>query len=549
MRNLRYSLLVLAALLLTDSAFAADLLGPERPIHDVVDHYLDAQLAEQGIKPAAAADDATVIRRLSLDLAGRIPTAAETSTYLAATDPDKKIRLVERLIASPAFVRHLATELDAMLSSPDSRRGSGNLRDYLVRALKENRSWDLIFRDLILAEEKEPVQKGASAFLKSRIKDLDSLTTDVSVLFFGVNISCAKCHDHPLVPDWKQDHYYGLKSFFNRTFEAGAFLGERDAGVVQFKTTKAVTKTAKLMFLTSKVIEDPGARPLTPDEIKALKDAEKKKRRPAQGKNAGTPPPAPRFSARAALANLALQPDQREFFAKSIVNRLWHRLFGLGLVSPIDQMHSENPPSHPELLAWLARDMADHGYDLRRMIRGLVLSKAYARSSRWEGDRAPSPRSFAVARLRALTPMQMATSLRLATTSPEQLPGTLKPDELERRIEGYENGARGMASLFEQPRDDFQISITEALLFSNSERMQRELLANSKDRLLGRLAELKNDEEVVETAVRNILTRPATSDEKRVMIDYLASRRDRLPEAQRQMVWALLTSAEFRFNY
>ncbi len=506
-------------------------------------------LVEQGIKPAPPADDASLIRRLSLDLVGRIPTAVETDAYLAAKEPDRTIKLVERLMASPAFVRHQVNELDAMLTSPDARRGGGSIRDYLTRALKENRSWDLIFRDLILADEKDPAQKGAGVFLKSRIKDLDRLTTDVSVLFFGVNISCAQCHDHPLVTDWKQDHYYGLKSFFSRTFEAGPFLGERDVGVVQFKTTKAETKTAQLMFLTGKVVDDPGARPLTPAEIKALKDAEKKNRRPTKGKNAGTPPPPPRFSARLALANLAIQPDQREFFAKSIVNRLWHRFFGLGLVTPVDQMHSANSPSHPELLAWLARDMAEHGYDLRRMIRGLVLSKAYARSSRWEGERWPSPRTFAVARPRALTPMQMALSLRLATTSPEQFPATLKPEEQERRIEGIETSARGMAGLFEQPRDDFQISVSEALLFSNSDRIQRELLANGKDRLLGKLAELKTDEQVVETAVRNILTRPATTEEKRILTDYLASRRDRLPEAQRQMVWALLSSAEFRFNY
>ena len=112
---------------------------------------------------------------------------------------------------------------------------------------------------------------------------------------------------------------------------------------------------------------------------------------------------------------MSLQPDQREFFARALVNRTWYRLFGYGLVMPLDQMHSENPPSHPELLAWLARDTAEHGYDLRRLIRGLVLSKAYARSSRWESEEdAPQARLFAVARLRPLTPMQLALSLRVA---------------------------------------------------------------------------------------------------------------------------------------
>src|SRR5262249_47486760 len=198
----------------------------------------------------------------------------------------------------------------------------------------------------------------------------------VSVLFFGVNISCAQCHDHPLVQDWKQDHFYGLKSFFARTYEAGPFLGERDVALVQFKTTKNITKTASLMFLTGKVVEVPGAKPLSPEEQRKLADLMKKRPRRGQQGMPKAPPPPPKFSARAALADQALQPEQRDFFARSIVNRVWHRLFGLGLVSPIDQMHSENAPSHPELLAWLARDTADNRYDLKRLIRGLVLTKA-----------------------------------------------------------------------------------------------------------------------------------------------------------------------------
>ncbi len=105
------------------------------------------------------------------------------------------------------------------------------------------------------------------------------------------------------------------------------------------------------------------------------------------------------------------------------MNRIWHRLFGQGLVMPLDQMHSANPPSHPELLAWLARDLADHGYDLKRLIRGLVLSRAYARGSRWEGSEPPRPSLFAVALVRPLTPMQLATSLRLATVDPASSPG------------------------------------------------------------------------------------------------------------------------------
>ena len=101
------------------------------------------------------------------------------------------------------------------------------MRSYLTEAFTENRPWDRMFREMLLGIEGDTEQKrGPLQFVKSRVNDIDRLTTDVSSLFFGVNVSCAKCHDHPLVLDWKQDHYYGMKSFFERTYQAGEFVGE-----------------------------------------------------------------------------------------------------------------------------------------------------------------------------------------------------------------------------------------------------------------------------------------------------------------------------------
>src|SRR5262249_7163104 len=157
----------------------------------------------------------------------------------------------------------------------------------------------------------------------------------------------------------------------------------------------------------------------------------------------------------AQLVDVALRPAERGFFSKAVVNRLWARLYGRGLVAPVDQMHSANLPSHADLLEWLGRDFAEHGYDLKRLMRGLVRSKTYARSSRWEKGAPPKPFLFAVARVRPLTPSQLTLSMRLATTDPTSL--ELKADELEKRIEGLEQSARGFASLIEQPGDDFQI--------------------------------------------------------------------------------------------
>src|SRR5262249_34429034 len=129
MKLLRFTLPALAALLLAGPAFADDLLPPSKAIPEAVDHYIDLALKEQSVKPAPLADDATVLRRLTLDLAGRIPTVAELNAYLSSTEPDKKVQLVDRLIASGAFQRHLVNELDAMLAAPSAggrRGGSGS---------------------------------------------------------------------------------------------------------------------------------------------------------------------------------------------------------------------------------------------------------------------------------------------------------------------------------------------------------------------------------------------------------------------------------------
>ncbi len=520
------------------AARAADLLPPDRPIEEVVDHYLDVRLAQEGLRAAPTADDAALIRRLTLDLNGRIPTVAETALYVESTEPEKRARLVDRLMTSPGFVRHQADGFEAMLMAGTR----GELRAYLGLAFAENRPWDAVFRDLLLGDESDPGRKGASGFLKARVKDVDRLTSDVSSVFFGVDVSCAKCHDHPKVDDWKQDHYYGMKSFLDRTVEVGKFVGEREYGSVKFETTDGEEKRAKFMFLTGRVVEMAGAE----EPSKEAKQEEK--RRLDEAKKKKEAPPAPKVSARAKLVELALEPGERDFFARSIANRLWDRFLGVGLVIPLDQMHSENPPSHPDLLAWLARDTIEHRYDLRRLIRGLVLSQAYARVSLWESAEAPDRRLFAAAAVRPLTPLQLSASMWVATTDPAALPDDPTRDEHAKKVEDLSGRGRTLASAFARPGEDYQIGVSEALLMSNSDRL-KELLADGNDRLVGRLAKIADRRERIDLAVRSILSRPADDDEISLLGEFLARHEDRPVEGCRQLVWALLTGAEFRFNH
>lgn len=528
-----------ASLLLTsapDRLAADELLAPDQPVEAAIDHYVDAKLVAAGVSAAPAAPDAKLLRRTLLDLAGRIPTAAEAQAYTASVDPAKRLQLVERLVASPGFARYQAERFQHLLMGANN----GNLRDYLQAAFEENRPWNQMFRELLLGRDDDFEQKGALQFVRSRANDLDKLANDASTIFFGVNVSCAQCHDHPLVADWTQDHFYGMKSFFARTFDNGGLIGERSYGKLNYKTKSGESRDAKLMFLTGVVVEEPeSAEPndeQKKEEKKQLEELKKEKKAP----------PAPTFSRRAKLVETALAGSEPSFFARAIVNQVWNHYFGRGLVHPIDQMHSENPASHPELLDWLARDLVAHNYDLRRLSRGIVLSHAYARDSVWTSNERPPADLFAVGAIRPAAPLQYATTLRMAALNPDQLPADLDAVEFEKRVGGIVGDARGFASLFEQPGNDFQVSVDEALAVANGERFDKELLRDGADTLLHKLKSLDRPA-ALDLAGWTIFSRPLAAEETQAINAYLDARTDRPADALRQVVWAMLASGECRF--
>ena len=523
---------------------AGDLESADRSIHDVIDHYVHLKLKQQNVRSASLAEDFNFVRRVTLDLAGRIPTTAEAREYVESTAADKKLKLIDRLLASPDFAYHQRNELDSLLM--EGQRSSDEWRQYLLAAVRENRSWDQLFREMMIGRDDDPAQKTALTFLKQRAKSVDDMTDDTSRIFFGVSINCAKCHDHPLVPDWEQDHYFGFSSFFNRTYLTKKnTLAEKYSGGVKFKTTDGKEKQAKFMFLTGQVVDEPQVE----------KTAEQRKQEAAevkrQMKDAKAPPPTPpEFSPRAQLVTLALSESETPFFARSIVNRTWARFLGRGLYHPLDQMHSGNEASHPQLTGWLTRDLIAHFYDLKRLMRGIVLSDTYARSSRWDGaGDPPAAELFAVAQFRPLTPQQYALSLHVATANPDSFPIDVKPEEWAKRRESLEKAANGFAAKIERPGEHFLVSVDEALLFSNSDRIDRDFLRNSGDKLIGRLNAIGDRRQMIETAFWAICSRPPDAEETKTIEDYLSARKDRPEAAIQQTVWALITSPELRFNY
>lgn len=526
------------------SALWADdeLLPPDRPIAEVVDNYINSKLAENQIEPAAPATDEVFLRRLTLDLAGRIPTRPELDAYCESADPGKKTQAIERLLNAPDYSYQQRNRLDELLLAEVKRDNAW--REYLLKSVQSNKSWDQMFREMMIGDQDDPEIAPALEFLKARVGDVDRMTNDTAKLFFGVSINCAQCHDHPLAIDWLQDHYFGFASFFNRTYKTKSNkLAEKFDGSLKFRTTEDEEKTATFMFLTSVSVEEPDV---------SLTDEQKKERDKlvkASTQDEKAPLPEPEFSPRTKFVEVALAEENRSFFSQAIVNRMWASLFGTGIIDPPDQNHSGNTPSHPQLLKWLERDLETHKYDLKRLIGGIVASDAYARSSVWNGNEPPANMYFAVAQVRPLTPRQYSLSLLVGTHNSEQLPASVEDPKWADLRKNWENAAEGFAGQLEQPKENFQVSVDEALLFSNNERIERDYLRDSGDKLVGQLKAIESPDAQIATAFQTALSREPAADEVSAFHQYLAERTDRPLEGLKQLVWILITSPEMRFNY
>ena len=519
-------------------AHAQELLPADKPINEVIDHYIGAEHNRLSIPVAPLADDYLLVRRTTLDLVGRIPTTKELLDFVNSEDANKREVLVDRLMASKEYREHQADTLNIVLANGRNE----NLRPFLLDAIEKNVGWSEIFRQLVVGDMIDGTKQEAGDFVKSRVSDTDALTNETSVLFFGVNISCAKCHDHPLVTEWTQAHFYGMKSFFSRTFDNGGFIAEREYGAIEYKTTSGEAKNAELMFLSGTVMSEPEWTKPTDEEAKA------EKAQLEQLKKDKKKVPRPQFSRREQLVDVALK-EEKAYFSKAMVNRTWFRFVGRGFVMPLDQMHPENTPTHPELLDWLARDTRDNGYDLSRLIRGIVLSDAYARDSRWDSqEKRPDSMWFSVGNVRILSPLQYASSMKIGARNPVDFSGD-DAEVILKNIENTRQQAKGFSSKIEIPGDDFQVSVGEALLFSNNVDFENTFLRDGAGDLVGAMIRNESNEAAVDMAAMAIFNRQLEDDERKAMLAFLETRSENRADAIKHLVWAMLASGEVRFNY
>lgn len=345
-------------------------LGEGESLRSLIDQQLTVV---SGLTPQRSTD-AEFLRRVSIDLVGMPPTADEARAFLTDTAADKRERLVDRLFASPQFARRLAEMLDLMLME---RRGYANVtadewQAWLLTSVKENKPWNVLAREILQADGDDLAGRPAVRFTLDRGSEPNLLTRDIGRVFFGRDMQCAQCHDHPLVGDYLQSDYHGLLAFVAPTYAMVRKEGDKQ------KTVQAEKVGGDLTF-QSVFVKKPrrtGAR--MPDGV-ALDEPFLLPGEDYEVAPADNVKPVPKFSRRAKLAELATN-GANQAFNRNIVNRLWAYMFGRGLVHPVDWQHPDNPATNPELLKLLSERFAAMNFNIREFLREIALSNAYQRS-------------------------------------------------------------------------------------------------------------------------------------------------------------------------
>lgn len=520
------------------------------PVHPRIDALILKSIPKDQQSAVAASTDAEFLRRIYLDLLGTIPTAQEARAFFADTSPGKRTKLIDQLLARPEHARHMSHVVDVMLMDrrPDHRVPGTEWRAYLHKAFAENRHWDQLIREILSNDGSDPKTRPAAKFLLDRDGEVNQITRDVSRLFLGRNLQCAQCHDHPLVSDYKQEHYYGLAAFFNRTAlfpnaeDAKGVLAEKAEGEVSFQSVfdkEKKVKTTKPMLISLKAINEP-----TFEKGKEYKVPPKKGEKPQ-----------PVFSRRAQLAPILTSRDNQAF-ARAMVNRFWAMLMGRGLIHPLDLDNSENPPSHPAILELLTKEFIAHQYNLRWLMREITLSQAYQRSSEVPAQlKEIDPSKWVVAPLKPLSPEQLAFAMMQATgwTDAERTAQGAKCTEATlyaKLIPQVPPFVSTFGTRPGEPEGQSFLATLEQSLFLKNGSLLRSWLSTRTANLMDRLTKLKDDAQLTDELFLSILTRLPSPEERTSVIKMLQT----TPAAQRQntlseLAWSLLTSVEFRFNH
>jgi hypothetical protein len=355
--------------------------SPRAPLHVRIDRHL----AELHPGPEVGlCDDGEFLRRVYLDLVGSLPTAQQTRAFLADSSPGKRARVIDELLERPEHDEHMARVFDVMLMErrADKHVKQAPWHEYLLTSFTEQKPLNHLARELLAADGVEDERRAPAKFYLEREVEPNLLTREVGRMFFGMDVQCAQCHDHPLIADYTQPDYYGLFAFLGRSYlfqpdnKQPAVIAEKAEGDAKFKSVFTGVEGETLPRLPGGV-EVPEPEFAEGEAYKVAPNPKDKKVRPV-----------PKYSPRAELARRATD-GSNDAFNRNLANRLWALMMGRGLVDPVDQHHSDNPPVHPALLQELADELVRLEFDLRAMLRQLALSRTYQRPLELPADFQP----------------------------------------------------------------------------------------------------------------------------------------------------------------
>ena len=506
------------------------------PARNFVDELVFANLKEIGVPPSQVCDDSTFLRRVTLDIAGRLPTEEDIAKFLSSNDPSRRDQVIDTLLQSSDYADFFASKWTALLKN---RRDDASdivsnfaFHAWVRDSLLSNKHYDQFVREL-LAATGTVIGNPPVAWYK-RVKDPKQQIEDVAQLFLGVRMQCAQCHHHPF-ERWSQDDYYSLTAFFSQVGRKPS--STRGEDMIFHRRGVAVATNVK----TGIALKPAGLGDVIPD-IAADED--------------------PRLK----LADWMSSP-QNPFFAKALVNRYWKHFFHRGLIEPEDDIRDTNPPTNPALLTALEKHFIASGFDLKDLVRTLTRSQTYQLSETPNKENIADRQNYSRYYPRRLQAEVLLDAIDQLTGSPTEFanlpPGTRAvalPDNsynrssLFLRVFGRPEGE----SVCECERVQSS-SLAQSLHLINSGEMKSKL-ANPN----GRAERLAKDDKPVEAKVRELymaaLSREPRPDELSTSIAFLTEPRvgaDGQPidpqraarENYQDLIWALMNTKEFLFNH
>lgn len=496
------------------------------------DRLLLRQWRRLAVVPSAPADEATFLRRVMIDICGTLPTTEEIEAYLADKRNDRRARLIDRLLDRPEYASYMALKWADVLqnrgagySTSRQRSGTTLFAGWIRDSIAANKPYDQFASEILTACGSQ--NENPPAIWYRTVRKSSEYVESVAQTFLGVRIQCAQCHHHPS-ERWSQADYYGLAAVFSRVGRKGGFA---DAEV----------PTDEIIYLKDKgdVVHPRTGQLMRPRAL------------------GGTDFELGRFDdPRRSLARW-MTSAENPFFARTMVNRLWAHFLGRGIIHPIDDARSTNPPSNPELLDALAQDFIASGFDVKHLVRVICTSYGYGLEAAPNEWNAGDTQAFARFYPRRLTAEVLLDGISQVLDVPTEFSGG--PGKLPRGTRAIElpdeNVAAHFLDVFGRParmsaceceRVDAP-ALTQALELVNSEEIQRKLTAEKGYAKRLASSDKPHAERAVEIFLR-VLGRRPRPEELKTAVDFLESATDR-EEAHRALLWSLLATNEFLFNH